>query len=430
MTRCSVYATTDPGFGSIAAAAGTKSPAAVLKLQMYLGELIKMFLHRNRSIRGPRAPRGPLHPLHAAIAAAVLAVSSGVAAQSADLQEINRLLKAGQTQVALDRVNVYLTSKPKDAVGRFIRGLAQAELGKTNDAIMTFQALTEDYPELPEPYNNLAVLYSSKGQFEKARLALELAIQTHPSYSTAHENLGDIYAKLASQAYDKALQLDKGNGMVATKLNLVRDLFSTNPKANTAPRVTASAAGMTTAPVAAVAASLASPKPAAAAAVAAAVSAPATPPAAPVAVAAAKPLPSPAAAPAPASSAAVAVAAKAEPAKPADASADVLNAVGKWAKDWAGKNPDGYLAAYSKSFRPEDGASRSSWSASRRERITTPKRISVEVLGATVEMTSATEAKVTFRQAYNSDALQTRSRKTLSLVKEGTTWLIVRERVG
>ena len=373
--------------------------------------------------------RSPLHPLHAAIAAAVLAVASGVAAQPADLQDINKLLKAGQTQLALDRVNVYLTSKPKDAVGRFIRGLAQAELGKTNDAIMTFQALTEDYPELPEPYNNLAVLYSSKGQFEKARLALELAIQTHPSYSTAHENLGDIYAKLASQAYDKALQLDKGNGMVATKLNLVRDLFSTNPKANTAPRVTASAAGMTTAPVAVAAASLTPPKPAAAAAVAT----PATPPAAvPIAVAAAKPTPAappaPAAAPAPAPSAAVA--AKAEPAKLGDAGADVLNAVGKWAKDWAGKNPDGYLAAYSKSFRPEDGASRSSWSASRRERITTPKRINVEVLGATVEMTSATEAKVTFRQAYNSDALQTRSRKTLTMVKEGNTWLIVRERVG
>lgn len=380
-----------------------------------------MFLYRNRSIR---ALRGSLHPWQIAIAAAVLIVSTGVVAQTADLQEINRLLKSGQTQLALDRVNVYLTTKPKDAVGRFIRGLAQAELGKTNDAIMTFQALTEDYPELPEPYNNLAVLYSSKGQFEKARVALELAIQTHPSYSTAHENLGDIYAKLASQAYDKALQLDKGNGTVATKLNLVRDLFSTNPKANTAPRVAASSAGMTSPPVATVAANLAPPKPAAPAPVAA----PAAPPAVPAAVAAIKPATSPAAAPAPAT--APAVAAKVEPAKPADASVEVLNAVGSWAKDWAGKNPDGYLAAYSKSFKPEDGTSRSTWSASRRERITTPKRIKVEVLGASVEMTSATEAKVTFRQAYSSDALQTRSRKTLTMVKEGNAWLIARERVG
>ena len=375
-----------------------------------------MFLYRNRSLRGP---------LQVAITAALLAVSSVAVAQAPDLQEINRLLKAGQTQVALDRVNVYLTSKPKDAVGRFIRGLAQAELGKTNDAILTFQALTEDFPELPEPYNNLAVLYSSKGQFEKARVALELAIQTHPSYSTAHENLGDIYAKLASQAYDKALQLDKGNGMVATKLNLVRDLFSTNPKANTAPRITAAAAGMTAAPVAAVASNTAAaPRPPAVATAAAAAAAnvaaakPATPATIPTTAQA------PAVAPKPATPDA-----SGEPMR-ASGNAEVLNAVAKWAKDWAGKNPDGYLAAYAKSFKPEDGSSRAAWNASRRERITTPKRINVEVLGATVEMTSPAEAKVTFRQAYSSDALQTRSRKTLTMVKEGNTWLITRERVG
>ena len=365
-----------------------------------------MFLHRNRSLRGPLSVLLGLQGLQAAVATALLAVSSGVFAQSADLQEINKLLKAGQTQVALDRVNVYLTTKPKDAVARFIRGLAQAELGKTNDAIMTFQSLTEDYPELPEPYNNLAVLYSSKGQFEKARVALELAIQTHPTYSTAHENLGDIYAKLASQAYDKALQLDKGNGMVATKLNLVRDLFSTHPKANTAPRVGASAAAMATIPVATVAPAVT-------------VAPPKAPVIAPVTVAAVPP----AAAPAP-------PIAKVESPKPADGSVEVLNVVNKWAKDWAGKNVDGYLAAYSKSFKPEDGTSRPAWSASRRERIGAPKRIKVELLGASAEMSSATEAKVTFRQAYSSDALQTRSRKTLTLVKEGGTWLIVRERVG
>ena len=374
------------------------------------------------------------------LAAALLVFFGGAVAQTPDLQEINRLLKAGQAQVALDRVNVYLTSKPKDSVGRFIRGLAQAELGKTNDAILTFQALTEDFPELPEPYNNLAVLYSSKGQYEKARVALELAIQTHPSYSTAHENLGDIYAKLASQAYDKALQLDKGNGTVSTKLNLVRDLFSTNPKANTAPRAPTAVASITSAPVAAVANNtLAAPRPPApaAAAPAPAPTPAVTPVAAPAvaSVAAAKPA-APAATPTATAAPAPAVAAK--PAAPGvsgealrnGVNAEVLAAVNKWAKEWAAKNPDGYLASYSKSFKPEDGSSRAAWSGLRRERITTPKRIKVEVLGATVEMTSATEAKVTFRQAYDSDALQTRSRKTLTMVKEGGTWLITRERVG
>ena len=362
-------------------------------------------------------------PLRIAVTAALLAFSMGAATQSAaqnsDLTEINRMLKSGQSQQALDRVNVYLTSKPKDAVGRFIRGLAQAELGKTNDAITTFQSLTEDYPELPEPYNNLAVLYSSKGQFEKARVALELAIQTHPSYSTAHENLGDIYAKLASQAYDKALQLDKGNGAVATKLNLVRDLFSTNPKANTAPRPVASAATLT-------AASTVLPATRPTTTIVPPPAAPVATVAPPVAVAAAKMEPPKLlpAAPAPAAPAPAPVAA------PAEGSADVLRAVNKWAQEWSGKHADGYLAAYSKSFKPEDGSSRSAWSAARRERVGAPRHIKVEVLGAIVEMKSATEAKVTFRQAYDSDSLQTRSRKTLTLVKEGATWLITRERVG
>ncbi len=354
----------------------------------------------------------------------VATVALAQSAPNADLQEINRILKAGQAQQALDRVNTYLNSKPKDPVGRFIRGLAQAELGKTNDAIMTFQALTEDYPELPEPYNNLAVLYSSKGQFEKARVALELAIQTHPSYSTAHENLGDIYAKLASQAYDKALQLDKSNPNVATKLNLVRDLFSTNPRANTAPRTT----------VAAAAAPLATSPPPTVVSNTAAASRPPSPAAAPTQVAAAAPTRT---APAPAAAVPVvpvpAATPKAEPAKAApatDASGEVLAAVNAWARNWSSKNAAGYLDAYSKDFKPDDGTSRTAWAAARRERITTPKRITVEILGASVEMVSATEAKVTFRQAYSSDALKTRSRKTLTMVKEGSGWLIARERVG
>ena len=368
-------------------------------------------------------------PLRVAVASALLAFSVSAAGQNNDLQDINRVLKAGQAQLALDRVNVYLTTKPKDAVGRFIRGLAQSELGKTNDAITTFQSLTEDYPELPEPYNNLAVLYSSKGQFEKARVALELAIQTHPSYSTAHENLGDIYAKLASQAYDKALQLDKANGGVATKLNLVRDLFSTNPKANTAPRAVASAAALAassaataTRPAATLVAPPVAPAPVAVASLTPPKATPVAPPApvAPVAAPAPAKIDPPKAAPTPPPPLA---------SSPAG-SADVLRAVNQWAAEWSGQNTDGYLAAYAKSFRPEDGSSRSAWSATRRDRVTAQRNIKVEVLGAVVEMSSATEAKVTFRQAYNSDTLQTRSRKTLTLVKEGSVWLITRERVG
>jgi tetratricopeptide (TPR) repeat protein len=329
-------------------------------------------------------------------------------AQPVELQEANRLLKAGQTQQALDRANAFLTSKPKDPVARFIKGIAQSELGRANDAIQTFQSLTEDYPELPEPYNNLAVLYSSKGQFEKARVALELAIQTHPSYATAHENLGDIYAKLASQAYDKALQLDRGNNGAATKLNLVRDLFSTNPKANTAPRVSAAAATPSAPPTVVAAAPVQPTSPSAPATKSTPITQATTPAAAPVTPPVAKPT---------------------APAAP-DSRADVVAAVNRWAKAWSARNADGYLASYAKSFSPENRQTKSAWAAARRERVTSPKRINVQVLDPVVEMVSSNEARVVFRQRYESDSLNTRSRKTLTLVKEDGDWRISRERSG
>ncbi len=152
------------------------------------------------------------------------------AQSSADLTESNRLFKAGQPDRALERVNAFLKASPKDARGRFLKGILLAEQKKPEDAIKVFLDLTHDFPELPEPYNNLAVIYAAQGLYDKARGALEMAIRTHPSYATAHENLGDIYAKMASQAYDKALQLDKSNRGAQTKLNLIKDMISTAPK--------------------------------------------------------------------------------------------------------------------------------------------------------------------------------------------------------
>src|SRR4051794_35377041 len=164
------------------------------------------------------------------IAALVLTVCLGLATsvwgQNDPLQDANQLFRQGQFDRAMERVNSYLSSRPKDARGRFLKGLILTEQNKPNDAIRVFTELSQDYPELPEPYNNLAVLYASQGQYDKARNSLEMAIRTHPSYATAHENLGDIYAKMASQAYDKALQLDRANQAAQTKLNMIKDLFS------------------------------------------------------------------------------------------------------------------------------------------------------------------------------------------------------------
>ena len=172
----------------------------------------------------------PLRLLAVSVAVSAALCAPLAMAQTEDYAEVNRLMRAGQMSEALTKADQYLAGKPRDPQMRFLKGVIQTETGKPNDAITTFTKLTEDFPELPEPYNNLAVLYAGQSQFDKARAALEMAIRTNPSYATAHENLGDVYAKLASQAYSKALQLDAGNAAVAPKLSLIRNLFAADAK--------------------------------------------------------------------------------------------------------------------------------------------------------------------------------------------------------
>src|SRR5574338_317647 len=166
------------------------------------------------------------------VLATLLAVVLGAAlpARADDLDDASKLLKAGQREQALERVNRALAQKKDDPKARFLKGVILTEQGNTRDAIEVFTKLTQDYPNLPEPYNNLAVIYAGQGQYDKARAALEQSIRTHPAYATAYENLGDVYAKLASQAYGKALQLDASNTGAQNKLSLVRELVG-EPKA-------------------------------------------------------------------------------------------------------------------------------------------------------------------------------------------------------
>jgi tetratricopeptide (TPR) repeat protein len=368
-------------------------------------------------------------------------------ANSPELQELSRLVRAGQHGAAIEKANAFLATKPKDALARFLKGVALTETGKTNDAIAVFQSITEDNPELPEPYNNLAVLYASKGQFEKARTALELAIQTHPSYSTAHENLGDVYAKLASQAYDRALQLDRGNSAVQGKLGLIKDLFSTQPKASQKPDAAKVAAlvkpaestpkaadpAPTRVAAAPVAATTPAPAPFPAASTVTPVAPSATPAAARATPPAAAPAPTQVVTSMPGAAPAVAVAAaapKAAPASPAEPDA-VMAAVKNWARVWSNRDAEGYVSAYATAFKPEDGRSRRAWEAERRDRVSSPSFIKVELVDPVVVMAGDGTAEVKFRQQYTSDRLQNHSvRKTLSLVKTASGWQITRERNG
>jgi Flp pilus assembly protein TadD len=159
------------------------------------------------------------------VPAILLALAMG-AAHADDYSDVNGLLRQGKPDEALSKADAYIAGKPRDPQMRFLRGVILTEQKKTADAVTAFTQLTQDFPELPEPYNNLAALYAAQSEFDKARAALEMAIKLNPNYATAHENLGDVYVRLAAQSYSRAQQLEAGNTTVPPKLALIRQMFN------------------------------------------------------------------------------------------------------------------------------------------------------------------------------------------------------------
>ena len=273
------------------------------------------------------------------------------------LDQVRSLIKAGNFDSALDEVNRFLSTDPKHAQGRFLKGIILTEKNQTDAAIKVFARLATEYPDLPEPHNNLAVLYASRGEYVKARDSLLLAINTHPSYATAHENLGDIYAKMAGLAYDKALQLDLENESAKAKLALMHELVSIDDSS----------------PVAAT----------------------------PVTVVKTTQV------------------SDAQPVSN-DEEEVALRTVRDWAAAWSDKDVDKYLSFYASSFAPADGTSRSQWASVRSKRLKKLQFIRIQVDDAAVSSQGGDRLRVTFFQSYQSDTYGDRVRKALLMDREGT----------
>ncbi len=152
-----------------------------------------------------------------------------------------RRIYAGQLQIArsliaqkqfteaitiLDRLT---GDRPREPQARFLKGVALTDANRLDEAITTFRGVLADFPELPEPHNNLAVLYARKGEYELARIELEAAIKAAPDYGVAYENLGDVHARLAAQNYERAIERNSKNNTAPAKLKVVRDLLATRP---------------------------------------------------------------------------------------------------------------------------------------------------------------------------------------------------------
>ena len=155
-----------------------------------------------------------------------LVATTAISADTGPLAQAHAQLDAGNAAAALHTLDVYLATATTNPDARFLRGLALVRLNRSGEAIETFQALTHDFPKLPEPYNNLAVLYAQRGDLILARDTLESALVVQPEYAPAHENLGDVYAALAAKAYAQALSLAPGNPAVKYKLSLASQIGS------------------------------------------------------------------------------------------------------------------------------------------------------------------------------------------------------------
>lgn len=386
----------------------------------------------------------------------LLSAAALVGAQAGEAEDIAASLGRGQADNALQAADKALAKNPRDARLRLLRGNALAQLGRSAEAIQVFTALTADYPNLPEPYNNLAALYAQQGQLDKARTALQMALQTNPAYATAHANLADVYAKLAAQAYEKALQRDvveRQSGQTvpavnnsAPRLALVQDLVSSSRPLAATSKPAAVAQATTPAPAPTQPAAKPAEKPPAdkpAVASPPPAVTPAKPAVAPpTQVAAATPNKPAVVAPSPAPPLVVPPPIKkpveVEPpaSKPAPAKAEsgkelegqIARAVNAWAEAWADKRVSAYIASYSKSYKPA-GSSRQEWEKQRRERIEGAKKISVRLSNLKIKQDGGV-ATVRFIQSYSSDTTEKSTVKTLILERNGDRWLIREERVG
>lgn len=305
----------------------------------------------------------------------LLLAASGPA--QADLNQARTLLQQDHASEALGLVEQELRSGSNNLQARFLQAQIFASLGRRAEAISSYEVLTRDYPRLPEPYNNLAVLYAAQGEHNKARDALLNAINTHSSYATAYENLGNIYTKMAISAYNKALEIDKQQPPAPISLAAI-DNIENSPAASPAikPQQVTTVAKAKVAPVKLAAA-------------------------APIVI-------------------------------EKDLNNDseiklIIDTINGWSNAWSAQNIDGYLAYYAPSFLPPNGLSRQRWEAQRRQRLRSPRFIRVSIREPEVKILGSTTAKLIFEQSYESDSFKDTGKKILLMEKIGTQWQILRE---
>ena len=296
----------------------------------------------------------------------------GAALAVLSTEQLQLLVEQEKYVEAVLEGNDILQQDPTDARARFLTAYSYQMIAKTDKAILLYRDLIRDHPNLPEPRNNLAMIYLEQGDYDLASQLLVEAINTHSSYATAYANLSQVYKGIASEAYRRAVSESSEPAKYNHKIKLT---------AITGLDSLAAEAG-------------------------------------PMQQVASKPQPEPATTSTDSQTVVNA----------ANQDTLLIEGVRNWAQAWRNKNFDTYRASYAADYRDKFNT-HEQWVKHRQDRILRPGDIKIEVSDFTVRQRGANRASVDFTQAFSSPGYSDRVIKRLDFQRVGSQWKIASERV-
>ena len=120
--------------------------------------------------------------------------------------QVEQLMRQDLVEPALEKIKAHLAQRPRDPQMRFWQAVLLTRQGHRDQAMQVYAELTQDFPELAEPHNNLGVLQAANNDIDQAQRSFELALRADPQHALAHENLADVLLRRAQRHYQWAAQ--------------------------------------------------------------------------------------------------------------------------------------------------------------------------------------------------------------------------------
>ena len=154
-----------------------------------------------------------------------LSLGTPTLADDLDLDAVRSMIENGETTSALELLDQEIASSTSDSAAlRFLRARVLVTMGDLEKAEHIYRELITRYPARPEPYNNLARLYSEQGKLDQAASLLRAGLYTDPAYRALFDNLTRIYAEQAARSLSAALDPQDGESDKALPLATLSEI--------------------------------------------------------------------------------------------------------------------------------------------------------------------------------------------------------------